>query len=91
MGFEVNNEPFKKNSKFFRDALVLANAATTSRYRTDQYLKWFTDNLLFGGTHELVIVPFKSQKDFYTHLEEAKQKQAKFPSSNTNEQKSPKL
>lgn len=59
MGFEVNNEPFKKNFKFFRDALVLANAATTSRYRTDQFLKWFTDNLLFEGTHELVIVPFK--------------------------------
>ncbi|TRW69830.1 Fic family protein [Lactococcus lactis] len=59
MGFEFNNEPFKKNSKFFRDALVLANAATTSRYWTDQYLKWFTDNLLFEGTHELVIVPFK--------------------------------
>lgn len=59
MGFELNNEPFKKNSKFFRDALVLANAATTSRYRTDKYLKWITDNLLFEGTHELVIVPFK--------------------------------
>jgi fido (protein-threonine AMPylation protein) len=64
MGFEVNNEPFKSNSKFFRDALVLDNAATTSSYRTDKYLKWFTDNLLFGGQHELLIVPFKSKKDF---------------------------
>ena len=91
MGFEVNNDPFKKNSKFFRDALVLANAATTSRYRTDQYLKWFTDNLLFDGAHELVIVPFKSQKDFYSHLEESKQKQAKFSSGDASEFQSPKI
>lgn len=57
MGFEVGSEPFKKNSKFFRDSLVLANAATTSHYRTNQYLEWFTDNLLFEGVHELVIAP----------------------------------
>ncbi|MFC4652437.1 Fic family protein [Lactococcus nasutitermitis] len=63
MGFEVNNKPFKNNSKFFRDALVLSNAATTSKYRTDEYLNKFVDNLLFDGKHELVIKIFKDKKD----------------------------
>lgn len=55
MGFEVDNTPFKKQSKFFRDALVLANASTTSTYRTDQYLKDFLDNVLFQGKNSLII------------------------------------
>ena len=53
LGFELNNEPFKNHSKFFRDALALANAARM--IRTDKYLQMFTENALLGGTHELVI------------------------------------
>lgn len=55
MGFEVNNEAFKTNSKFFRDALVLDNAPTVSGLKTDRYLKRFVDNLLFDGRNELTI------------------------------------
>jgi fido (protein-threonine AMPylation protein) len=44
-GFEINNEPFKKHSKYFRDALVRANYG---KNRTDEFLKKFTDNALFG-------------------------------------------
>lgn len=71
MGFEVDNTPFKKHSKFFRDALVLANAATTSEYRTDKYLKNFLDNVLFKGQHTLVI---PKRNKFEERLEQAKQK-----------------
>ena len=56
MGFEVDNTPFKNHAKFFRDALVLANAATTSEKRTDKYLKQFLDNVLFNGQHSLIII-----------------------------------
>ena len=52
-GFALNNEPFKENSKYFRDSLALANAEWMNR--TDKYLRMFTENTLLGGTHELVI------------------------------------
>jgi len=53
MGFEINNEPFKLNSQFFRDALVMANTSTTSRFRTKKYMEEFMENLLFSGKHDL--------------------------------------
>jgi len=52
-GFELNNEPFKNHSKYFRDSLTLANADRMNR--TDKYLRMFTENALLGGVHELVI------------------------------------
>lgn len=52
-GFELNNEPFKNHSKYFRDSLALANADRMRR--TDKYLRMFTENTLLGGTHKLVI------------------------------------
>lgn len=55
MGFKLDNDPFKHQAKFFRDALVLANAATTSELRTSKYLEMFIGNVLFGEDNELVI------------------------------------
>jgi len=47
-GFEMNNELFKDNSKYFRDALVLANYSNISKgiEANDKYLKMFFENLL---------------------------------------------
>ena len=57
-GFEINNEPFKNHSRYFRDALALANAGRMNR--TGEYLRMFTENVLLGGTHELMIkIPWK--------------------------------
>ena len=53
LGFEVNNEPFKEHAKYFRDALVMANAKRN--LATDIYLRRFTENLLLGGTNKLSI------------------------------------
>lgn len=52
-GFELNNEPFKNHSKYFRDALAIAHASRDKQ--TDKYLRMFTENLLLTGTHVLVI------------------------------------
>lgn len=51
--FELNNEPFKNHSRYFRDSLALANANRMNR--TDKYLRMFTENILLGGEYELVI------------------------------------
>lgn len=51
LGFHLNNEPFKKNSAYFRDALVLANASR--ELKTDKFLRDFTENLLFHGENHL--------------------------------------
>lgn len=49
MGFNVNNELFKENSKYFRNALVRANYTNyTKGIKADKkYLKLFFENLLF--------------------------------------------
>jgi len=52
-GFELNNEPFKNHSKYFRDSLALANADRMNR--TDKYLRMFTENALLEGRNELMI------------------------------------
>ena len=52
-GFELNNEPFKNHSRYFRDSLAIANADRINR--TDKYLRMFTENTLLSGTHELII------------------------------------
>jgi len=53
LGFEIDNTPFKNHSKYFRDALALANA--TRDKKTDKYLRMFTENALLGGRHALKI------------------------------------
>jgi len=53
LGFEIDNEPFKNHSRFFRDSLALANFHKHGK--TDEYLKMFTENTLLGGNHELVM------------------------------------
>jgi len=84
MGFEVDNTPFKKHSKFFRDALVLANAATTSEYRTDKYLKFFLDNALFKGQHVLSI---PKRNKFEERLEKARKDKNNFSEKTTQSKK----
>lgn len=55
MGFKVNNELFKDNSKYFRNALVRANYTNYSKgVRADKkYLIMFFENLLLGKNNEL--------------------------------------
>ena len=54
-GFDINNEPFAKNSWYFRNALVRANYVNYSKNvtATPLFLERFFDNLLFGAKHEL--------------------------------------
>ncbi len=55
MGFDVNNDFFEQNSKFFRDALVRANYQDLKRNisYTKEYLNKFFENLLLQGTNDL--------------------------------------
>ena len=55
MGFDVNNEMFKDNSLYFRNALVRANYLNYTRgIRIDKkYLNMFFENLLFNGKNKL--------------------------------------
>ncbi|WP_407425533.1 Fic family protein [Treponema sp.] len=62
LGFEVNNEPFEKNSWYFRNALVRANYTNMNKgiYMTTEYLEQFFRNLLMGEHNEL--------KNRYCHI-----------------------
>lgn len=55
LGFEVNNEPFEKNSWYFRNALVRANYTNMNIgiYMNTEYLEKFFRNLLLGESNEL--------------------------------------
>ena len=55
LGFKVNNEPFEKNSWYFRNALVRANYTNMNKgiYMNTEYLEKFFRNLLLGETSEL--------------------------------------
>ncbi len=61
MGFNVNNEMFKNNSVYFRNALVRSNYGNIPKgiYPTFNYLRMFFENLLQGKNNELV------NKDLY--------------------------
>ena len=50
LGFTVDNGPFERNSRFFRDALVMDNYR---KNRNPEYLKMFTENLLLDGNNDL--------------------------------------
>lgn len=56
MGFEVTNEPFEKNSWFFRNALVRANYTNyeTSVRPTIKPLMDFLENVMLGTHHPLL-------------------------------------
>ena len=62
LGFEVNNEPFEKNSWYFRNALVRANYTNMNKgiYMNTEYLEKFFRNLLLGEHNEL--------KNRYCHI-----------------------
>ena len=55
LGFEVNNEPFEKNSWYFRNALVRANYTNMNKgiYMNTEYLEKFFRNLLLEESNEL--------------------------------------
>ena len=50
LGFSVGNEPFRDNSKWYRDALVLDNYPAD---RHPEYLQMFTENILLGAKNIL--------------------------------------
>ena len=56
LGFDVSNEPFESNSWYFRNALVRANYTNyvTSTKATMEPLIKFLENVLAGGTNELL-------------------------------------
>lgn len=62
LGFEVNNEPFEKNSWYFRNALVRANYTNMNKgiYMNTEFLEHFFRNLLMGEHNEL--------KNRYCHI-----------------------
>ena len=62
LGFEVNNEPFEKNSWYFRNALVRANYTNMNKgiYMNTEYLEKFFCNLLLDESNEL--------KNRYCHI-----------------------
>ena len=55
LGFDVTNDLFAKNSRYFRNALVRANYNdyTKDIRETTEYLELFLRNLLLGETNEL--------------------------------------
>lgn len=55
MGFSVDNEPFSKYSKYFRNALVRSNYVDYQKkvYETDLFLNRFFENVLFEGKNLL--------------------------------------
>ena len=62
LGFDVNSEPFEKNSWYFRNALVRANYTNMNKgiYMNTEYLEKFFRNLLLGESNEL--------KNRYCHI-----------------------
>ena len=54
-GFRVNNDAFRKNSWYFRNALVRANYNDLQKgiHSTTKYLELFFSNLLLGTNYEL--------------------------------------
>ena len=55
LGFDISNEPFEKNSWYFRNALVRTNYTNMQKgiYMNTEYLERFFRNLLLGESNEL--------------------------------------
>ena len=64
-GFRVNNDAFRENSWYFRNALVRANYNNLQKgiHSTTKFLELFFSNLLLGTNHEL--------KNRYMHIDYA--------------------
>lgn len=62
-GFRVNNDAFRENSWYFRNALVRANYNDLQKgiHSTIKFLELFFSNLLLGTNHEL--------KNRYMHVD----------------------
>ena len=62
LGFKINNEPFEKNSWYFRNSLVRANYTNMTKgiYMNTEYLEKFFRNLLLDESNEL--------KNRYVHI-----------------------
>ena len=62
-GFRVNNDAFRENSWYFRNALVRANYNNLQKgiHSTIKFLELFFSNLLLGTNHEL--------KNRYMHID----------------------
>jgi len=56
MGFEVDNNMFKKYSMYFRNSLVRSNYGNISKgiYLTFDYIVMFFENLLSGKNNKLI-------------------------------------
>ena len=63
LGFHVNNDAFRENSWYFRNALVRANYNDLQKdiHSTTKFLELFFANLLLGTNHEL--------KNRYMHVD----------------------
>ena len=61
MGFNINNDLFKENSLYFRNALVRANYTNYPKgiKETNKYLIMFFENLLLNKNNKL------DNKDLY--------------------------
>ena len=66
LGYKVSNEPFEKNSLYFRNSLVRANYTNMQNgiFMNTEFLEKFFKNLLLGENHEL--------KNRYVHLRYSK-------------------
>lgn len=55
LGYDVNNDLFKENSIYFRNALVRSNYSNRAKniYSTNKYLIRFFENFLSNKTHKL--------------------------------------
>ena len=55
IGYNVNNDLFKDNSRYFRNALVRSNYSNRDKnvYPTNEFLIKFYENLFLGKKHEL--------------------------------------
>lgn len=64
-GFEANNDIFKENSKYFRDALVLANYENLKdNIRSDfSYLESFFNKFILNKEIELKLLPYNQEKE----------------------------
>jgi len=66
LGYNVNNDLFKENSVYFRNALVRSNYSNRSKnvYSTNEYLIKFFENLLDNKNHELSSKDLMAQELF---------------------------
>lgn len=66
LGFAINNDPFKSNSEFFRDALVRASYRNYAKgvEKTYEFLNAFYGNLLLGEENDLDALDLSCQELF---------------------------